>query len=144
MIARAQATLGGRFLSLPTRFVEMKNMRLLTTPPRRLRQLNLDQLTRERDIATGKPSFFAIHEEIEFDVVPDAGYTVEIIYYASFPALSSTNQSNALLVRAPDAYLYGALAESAPFLTMDERVQTWKTRFGIARDGLLIADRKGR
>lgn len=144
MIARSQASVTGRFLSLPTRFVMMKTMRLLTTPVTVLEELNLHEMNRERDEVTGKPSFFTVHEEIEFDVTPDDTYTAEMIYYASFVPLDDTNTSNGLLVRAPDAYLYGALVASAPFLTSDERIQTWETLYGIARDGLLIADRKGR
>jgi hypothetical protein len=144
MISRSQASLGGRFLSLPTRFVQMKTIRLLTNPVTVLTELNLHEMNVERDERTGKPMFFTIHEEIEFDVTPDSAYTVEIIYYASFPALSDTNTSNGLLVRAPDAYLYGALVASAPFLASDERVQVWETLYGIARDGLLLSDRQSR
>lgn len=144
MIARSQASLNARFLSLPTRFVKMKTLRLLTDPLTVLEEVNLHEMNRERDTGTGKPMFYTIHEEIEFDIAPDDTYTAEIIYYASFVPLDDDNTSNGLLVRAPDAYLYGALVESAPFLTMDERIQTWEQRYGIARDGLLLSDRQAR
>jgi hypothetical protein len=144
MLARSQAPLGGRFLSLPSRFLKMVTLRLLTTPITVLEEINLHEMNRERDTGTGKPMFYAIHEEIEFDITPDDAYTAEIIHYASFVPLDSTNTSNGLLVRAPDAYLYGALVASAPFLASDERIQTWETLYGMARDGLLIADRKAR
>ena len=146
MIARSRATLNGRYLALPTRFVKMKTLRLLTTPLTVLEEVNLHEMNRERDeVATGKPAFYTIHEEIEFDIVPeDDTYTAELIYYASFVPLDDDNTSNGLLVRAPDAYLYGALVESAPFLSMDERIQTWEGRYGMARDGLLLSDRQSR
>jgi len=145
MIARSQATLAGRFLSLPTRFNKMKTIRLLTNPVTVLTELSLHEMNLERDAATGRPSFFTVHEEIEFDVPPDnSPYTVEIIYYANFLPLDGTNTTNGLLVRAPDAYLYGALVASAPFLAADERIQTWETLYGVARDGLLLSDRQGR
>src|SRR5262245_6694491 len=144
MLARSQASLGGRFLSLPTRFVKMLTIRLLTNPVTVLEEVNLHEMNRERDETTGKPTFFTIHEEIEFDITPDDAYTAELIYYASFLPLDDTNTSNGLLVRAPDAYLYGALVASAPFLASDERIQTWETLYGIARDGLIVADRKSR
>jgi hypothetical protein len=144
MLARSQATVGARFLSLPTRFVKMKTMRLLTSPVTVLTELNLHEMNRERDEATGKPTFFTVHEEIEFDIAPDDDYTAEIIYYASFLPLDDDNTSNGLLVRAPDAYLYGALVASAPFLASDERLQTWEVLYGAARDGLLLSDRQGR
>jgi hypothetical protein len=144
MLARSQAPLAGRFLALPTRFVKMKTLRLLTTPVTVLTELNMHEMNRERDEVTGKPTFFTVHEEIEFDVTPDDAYTAEIIYYASFLPLDDTNTSNGLLTRAPDAYLYGALVASAPFLASDERIQVWDTLYGTARDGLLLSDRQAR
>jgi hypothetical protein len=144
MISRSQASLSGRYMALPTRFVKMKTLRLLTTPVTVLTELNLHEMNRERDETTGKPLFFTVHEEVEFDVTPDSAYTAEMIYYASFSPLSDSNTSNALLVRAPDAYLYGALVASAPFLASDERLQVWETLYGTARDGLLLSDRQSR
>ena len=35
------------------------------------------------------------------------------------------NQTNWLLTNYPDAYLYGALLHSAPYLQEDSRIQTW-------------------
>jgi hypothetical protein len=144
MLARSQATLASRFMSLPTRFNKMKTLRLLTNPVTVLTELNLDNMNRERDEVTGKPSFFTVHEEIEFNVTPDDSYTAEIIYYADFVPLDDTNTTNGLLTRAPDAYLYGALVASSPFLASDERIQTWEALYGAARDGLLISDRQAR
>lgn len=144
MLARSQAPVGGRFLALPARFIKMRSLRLLTNPVTVLEEVNLHEMNRERDAATGKPMFYTIHEEIEFDITPDAAYTAEMIYYASFLPLDNTNTSNGLLVRAPDAYLYGALVASAPLLAADERIQTWETLYGIARDGLIITDRQSR
>jgi len=144
MLARSQATLGARFLSLPTRFNKMKTLRLLTTPVTVLTELNIENMNLERDEVTGKPTFFTVHEEIEFNVTPDDAYIAEIIYYADFLPLDDTNTSNGLLVRAPDAYLYGSLVASAPFLASDERIQVWDTMYGAARDGLLLSDRQAR
>jgi hypothetical protein len=144
MIRRAQAPLSGRYMALPACFVKMKTLRLLTTPVTVLTELNLHEMNRERDEVTGKPVFFTVHEEIEFNVTPDDAYTAEQIYYATFTPLDDTNTSNALLVRAPDAYLYGALAASAPFLASDERLQVWEQMYGVARDGLLLSDRQSR
>jgi hypothetical protein len=144
MLARAQSSVAGMFTSLPTRFIKMKTLRLLTTPLTVLTELNLHEMNRERATGTGKPMFYTIHEEIEFDITPDDTYTAEMIYYASFLPLSDLNTSNGLLARAPDAYLYGALVASAPFLTADERIETWNTLYGVARDGLILTDRQSR
>jgi hypothetical protein len=143
MLTRSQATTSGRYLALPSRFNKMRTLRLLTSPITVLTELNLDSMNRERDVS-GKPTFYTIHEEIEFDTVPDDGYTVEMIYYANMLPLDESNPTNALLLRAPDAYLYGALVASAPLLVADERIQTWEVLYGAARDGLLLSDRQSR
>ena len=144
MIIRGQAVLAGRFVALPARFVKMKTMRLMSNPIVVLMELNLHEMNREREAGNGRPFFFTVHEEIEFDVTPDDTYSVEMIYYASFPPLDDDNPSNGLLARAPDAYLYGALVASAPFLASDERLQVWDTMYGTVRDGLLLSDRQAR
>lgn len=144
MVTRAQASFDVRFLALPARFIQMQTLRLLTDPVTVLTEVNLDSMNRERSESVGKPTFYAIHEEIEFDVKPDQAYTAEMVYWAAFEPLSTANQTNGLLTRAPDAYLYAALSASSSFLVEDERIQTWETLYGIARDGLLVSDRRSR
>ena len=46
----------------------------------------------------------------------------------ALPALSASQTTNALLREAPDAYLFGTLAESAPYLQHDERLPLWEAR----------------
>lgn len=59
------------------------------------------------------------------------------------PALSASQATNALLREAPDAYLYGSLAESAPYLMHDERVEVWASRAKEALRALRVeTDRK--
>lgn len=45
------------------------------------------------------------------------------------PITASNYASNPLLAAHPDLYLYGALAESAPYLQHDERIPVWEGRF---------------
>lgn len=144
MIQRATVTVSGRYLALPARFVQMDVLRLLTDPVTVLTEVNLHEMTRQRLATTGKPKFFTVHEEIEFDRSPDDSYTAEMIYYAYFQALSDSNTSNGLLARAPDAYLYGALIAAEPFLGEDERLPVWERLYTSARDGLKASDIRGR
>jgi hypothetical protein len=50
---------------------------------------------------------------------------VLLTYYARPPALTPGN-SNWLLQKAPDIYLYGSLKHSAPWLEDDGRIQVWE------------------
>ena len=57
---------------------------------------------------------------------PIANLRIEAIKV--LPGLSDTQTTNALLRDASDVYLYGALAESAPYLEHDERLAVWEKR----------------
>ncbi len=77
---------------------------------------------------TGVPQFAAIVDGVaRFAPEPDATYYTKMTYHRTVTDLSNTNTTNWLLTQAPDIYLYGALAESAPYLKDDERVGLWKT-----------------
>src|SRR3546814_4879575 len=123
MIARSTASVSGRYAALPTGFLQMSMLRLLTTPVTGLSEVSLHEMNRNRVETTGKPTLFTVHEEIEFDRAPDSSYTAEMIYYAKLTPLSDAATSNALLERAPDAYLYAALGAAAPFLADDDRLK---------------------
>jgi hypothetical protein len=125
MIQRDAISIDDRQESVPSGTLEIISLRLLTTPVTVLQYVNLHEMNRLRAEITGKPVYFTIHEEIEFDVEPAETYSGEIIYYKSLTALSSGDTSNALLVKAPDLYLYASLMAAAPFLGADERIQVW-------------------
>lgn len=144
MIQRATATASARYLALPARYVQMDSLRLLTDPVTVLTEINVHEMNRQRLESTGKPKFFTVHEEIEFDRTPDDSYTAEMLYYAHFQALSGSNTSNGLLSRAPDCYLYASLVAAEPFLGEDERVQVWEQGYLTARDWLKQSDIRGR
>ena len=75
---------------------------------------------------SGKPTYFTIvGTNILLGVAPNSATTLQINYYKSLTALSDSNASNDILTNYPELYLYGALAESAPFIMQDERINTW-------------------
>ena len=61
---------------------------------------------------TGVPCFFTIRgNEIEFDRVPDKVYTVTFTYFAGFQPLTADNQTNIVLTKYPNIYLFGCLRQ---------------------------------
>ena len=68
---------------------------------------------------------------------PIANLKITVAGY--LPALSNSNPTNALLRDAPDLYLFGALAESAPYLQHDERVQVWEARLSAGVRALRVS-----
>lgn len=142
MVTRAPMLVANRYVDLPAGYLEAMSLRLLTDPVTVLDYLNLYEMSRRRLESAGKPVWFTVHSQLEFDRSPDQAYSAEIVYYKEFTALSLSNISNALLTRAPDIYLYSALAASAPFLMNDERVALWETLYKNAKDALNAMDRK--
>jgi hypothetical protein len=129
------------FISLPSDFQTMRRIRLssVTGKPRLefLSGAQADEFRYGRANVTGQPQYFTIMgDELELLPTPDQNYTVEMVYRANVPAITSSNTTNWLLTLAPDLYLYGSLLESAPYIQQDERIATWAGGAKSALDGL--------
>ena len=94
---------------------------------------------------SGSPHFYTLlGEQIQFDPSPDGSYTYLLRYYKRFTPLSNASPTNWLLTNAPDAYLYGALAHSAPFVGQDSRVGLWIAAYDRAIEQIKTADKMDR
>lgn len=122
----------GRYVNLPTRHLATKRIVLATDPVTRLEFLSVDEMAEKRELdltATGKPIYYTVvGSQYEFLPSPDSTYTASVVYYQGLAGLATTDP-NWLLTSHPDAYLYGALAHSAPFVMDEERVPLWVSRF---------------
>jgi hypothetical protein len=128
MIVRATTTNDDEYVRLPLDFLEGINLQLVggQSP---LRYITLD----EADIVNARqgynaPTFYSLmNGAIELVPPPATGVDVEIemVYYGKITALSEANQTNWLLLKAPDVYLYGALVHAAPFLMDDQRISVF-------------------
>ena len=143
---RATAEIDGRFSALPADFVEPIRLHLeVDNRPLELVSVMEMQDLRMTASAGGKPRYYAIVQgEIELFPTPDGAYDLEMYYYAKLPALSDTQTTNTILTNFPDAYLYGALIHSAPFLGEDARMQTWAALFQSAIDGINADNEKAK
>lgn len=131
-IVRESITVDNRQEAFPTGYLEPVNFRLLTTPVTDLTQVNYHELNRVRSETSGKPLYYTIGPEFEFDVAPDSSYSGEIVFFKEETALSDSNTTNNILTNYPGAYLYGALIASAPFLMDDPRIVVWQTLYQTA------------
>jgi hypothetical protein len=85
----------------------------------------MDEMRAANADVSGTPQYFSIFgNEIELFPTPAAITTVEMIYRQNLPSLNA-NATNWLLALAPDAYLYGVLWKSAPYIKQDARIQVW-------------------
>tara|TARA_R110000824_G_scaffold6922_3_gene31719 strand:+ start:3537 stop:4151 length:615 start_codon:yes stop_codon:yes gene_type:complete len=145
MSVRTQAPIDSQYVKLPADFLGMRNIDLLTDPVTPLTYKNLQNLDIHRaSDATGKPIYYSIMQNnIEFAPSPDGDYTIEIVYYKKIPALS-TFSTNWLLTDHPDAYLYGTLMHSAPYLQADERIGVWAGKYQQVIQQITTSDEKAK
>lgn len=136
MLTRESLTVDARNVSLPTGFLEAINIRLLTSPVTVLCELSVHNITVEREETTGKPAYFSITSDIEFDRTPDESYSGEITFYKALDALDDTTTTNTLLTLYPDAYLFAALAEAFTYQMDDQRAAFWEAKYATTRDAI--------
>ena len=139
MEQRSTASLDARYTQLPQGFLEAVRFHLDVDerPIELLTPLALQQRRESNADAGGKPQFYAIIAgQIEIWPTPDAAYTGELYYYSRITPLSDSSTSNWVLQYFPDAYLYGALVHSAPYLVDDQRTGTWAALYQSAIDGI--------
>jgi hypothetical protein len=147
MEKRSDATLDAQYSALPNDWLETIRLQLVGSTSRLELAPDgaLADLRAARGDLVGKPTHYA-HTAggLELYPTPDGEYTAELVYFAKAPALSDTVASNWLLTAAPDAYLYGALTQSAPYLKDDQRAVVWAGLYQNAINNLNSASERAR
>ena len=141
---RATATVNTQYSALPNNFAEPIRMILTGSEVSVVEVVGSLEISRLRAAVNdtkGTPRNFAIMDQsIEVFPTPDQDYTMELVYYETLPDLA-TNNTNWLLTYYPEAYVYGSLLHSAPYLQEDERLAVWSGLYqsaisGINEDGM--------
>lgn len=140
METRSTAQLDTQFSAIPSDWVETIRFYLTTGETSRLELISQAEMIDRKEAdsnVTGRPYYYAMTgAQFELYPVPDGLYTGELLYFGKIPALSDSATTNWLLTNAPDAYLYGALIHSAPYLKDDARIQIWAALYQSAIDSL--------
>jgi|TARA_R110000751_G_scaffold68024_1_gene138524 hypothetical protein len=132
-----------RYLALPTGFLSMRKFRIYTGGAsfeieyRAPESMNIQT-------AAGRPRFFTVTNQVEFDRVPDSAYSYEMAHFKSLTALSSSNTTNDILTRFPAIYLYGSLFHFAQWAHDDAMIQKYSLLFDEAMKRANKLDRRGR
>lgn len=133
MIVRAQATSDEEYVQLPTDWLEAINLQVVggKSPLRYVSMDEADIIVKRQEFTN--VTFYSIMDSaIELVPAPSDDVDIEMVYYKKIDALSDTNTTNWLLTKAPDVYLYGALAHASPFILDDQRMPMF-TQLYLAR-----------
>jgi len=131
MEKRATASLDSQYTAVPVDFIQPVRFSITGSTISSLSQTDSKTITDLRTAnnnPSGRPTEYTILDgSIEVYPIPDATYTLELLYYEKLDALNSGNTTNWVLTTYPNAYLYGSLLHSAPYLMEDQRINTWAT-----------------
>lgn len=125
------STMAAGVIAVPTNYVALKDAYISSTQP----YTNLERKTANwiydnypNRAADNTPKFLAREgSNFIFGPYPDSNYTVTLIYWNRLAALSTG--TNAVFLAYPGLWLFGALAESAPWLKDDKRIAVWESKF---------------
>lgn len=146
-VVTTTTTAGDSTVSMPSDFLEMRDIHIEASPIHTIIYQNPSNFFRNAKAGTGTAgypnNYTVMGSEFQFAPIPDAEYTLKMVYYAAPAYLSSTNSSNTFLANCPDLLLYASLGEAEPYLMNDARVQTWATLYDRGLNSLTISDDAG-
>lgn len=142
---RATATMSAssRFLALPTGFLQMRRIDLISGSNTYQLQFITPDAMQVRN-AAGRPAEFTVTSQLEFDRTPDSAYTLEMSYYRGVTALSSSNTTNDILTKYPMLYLYACVAEAHRFGRDEDSANIYDNFYEAALVKAIRTDRRGR
>lgn len=135
---------GAASVALPTGFLEEIELNY-TDQVEALNRAPFDKIDFENtaDSIHARPSWYAItSDSIVFDTEADQDYTLLLRYYRKWDLASDT--SNWLMTNAPDAYLFGSLAEAADYQRDTAALQRYLSRRDAAIQSVLNADARSK
>ena len=131
-----QQSQGDQYMQLPADWLETIRFHLTSQGTDAVELASMASIADKRaqvDDQAGRPRFYShVRGEFELFPTPDEDTDFELLYYQKIPALGDSNASNWLLEYAPDIYLYGSLAHSAPYLQEDARIAVWAQMYAAA------------
>ena len=142
---RAVATMSTteRFLALPDRFLKMRRLTLVNGT------LNYEIAYRSPESmpvqdSAGRPKYFTVTSQLEFDRTADSAYTLEMSYFSRIVPLTSSNTSNDTLTDYPDLYLWGCLVQLALWEQDFDKANIYQGKFDRSIEEANKQERKGR
>jgi hypothetical protein len=128
-------------VALPTDWLEARNIELDGIKLEYITPDMYDTLRQAQDRGESVPSearYYTFYDSA-FEIWPEPSedYTMTMDYYQKIPPLADQESgTNWLLTLAPDAYYYGSLKHSAPYLKDDARIALWSKLYDDCLAGL--------
>jgi hypothetical protein len=144
LTATGTTSAGQNTIALPTGYKGTKRFQLqISGSYRALKYKTPEQMAVYQ--FTGTTEYYTTNgDNLEIGAGTSSTYNYAWTYYKAFDALSGSVASNWVLTANPDLYLYGSLAQAAPYLKNDERIPVWASLYGNALKSFEMANVKDR
>lgn len=142
-ITKVSVSVATEFVTAPTDIAQTVYFKYTDYPSNRLVYCEPQNMPLAIATVNVRPRAWTLEkspENFRFAPIPDQSYAAEYLYFAKLPPLAS-NPTNWLLALAPDAYLYGALLQSAPYLRDDERIAVWGQLYATAVNDVMASNK---
>lgn len=142
MIETASITADAEYEALPADFLQAISLHLSIGGVRyRLQPMQQDALNYNRP-ETGVPRLYAVTSDgLKLHPTPDAEYTLTLEYYEQIAALSGDSDTNVILSRYPEAYLYTSLKHAALWNGDSARLAEFAAASDTAKKAVAISER---
>ena len=115
-------------------FLEMRDLTFEAQDGRTTNLIYVPPDTYGQKRTPGRPEGYTIiGRDLFLLPAPDADGTLYLTYYAEMEPLGENQPDNAVLLTAPDLYLYGALVESGPFTRGSVPLDMWTQYYAAAK-----------
>jgi hypothetical protein len=129
-------------VTLPADWLEFENVSAAGNPEMQLTYVPVEHLDSRYPAGgvTGAPVFYTIEaDNLLIGPTPDTVYTLNLIYYARFPALA-TNSTNWLMSNHPNIYLFACLIEAMFYTQNTEQLNLYNARYQAELNQLQTVD----
>lgn len=135
-----------RTSSLPTRWVAGRSVYISGSTQQRLEYRRPEEYwSVYADLTSAKPQYYTIEGgNFVWGPLPDDAYTAVVLYYQRPAVLASDSDTNDVLTRWPNLYLFSALIQAAPYLGNDPRLLTWTAMLEDLIERIHVSDRHDR
>jgi hypothetical protein len=106
--SRATMSTSSRFVELPEYFIDIRSIKYILDGDDLEIRYRSPQILQESSVS-GRPEFFTVTSQLEFERVPDSEYTIEMNFTARVAPLTDDNTSNSVLTNHPQIYINGCM-----------------------------------
>jgi hypothetical protein len=125
-------TIASGVIAVPSDYVDLKHAYISSTSPYQWLERKAAEWVYRNDPyrsgRTGIPKYIAREgSNFIFSPYPSDTYTVSGIYYKRLDSIATS--TNDIFTTHPGLWLFGTLAESAPYIQNDQRMPMWEQKF---------------